>query len=151
VSKPRPPVVINEFMASNSQTISDSQGGYDDWIELHNLSAETVDLSGYYLSDDSKKPKKWRFPNGTKIGGHSYLLIWADKGYYYTEGAAGVLHTNFDLSRFGGEILLIDKDENGNAVLDRVSFGRQREDISMGRSPDGSFTTQHAPTPDRGK
>jgi tetratricopeptide (TPR) repeat protein len=151
VSEPRPPVVINEFMASNSQTISDSQGGYDDWIELHNLSAETVDLSGYYLSDDSKKPKKWRFPNGTKIGAHSYLLIWADKGYYYTEGAAGVLHTNFDLSRFGGEILLIDKDENGNAVLDRVSFGRQREDISMGRSPDGSFTTQHAPTPDRGK
>ena len=88
---------------------------------------------------------------GTKIGGYSYLLVWADRGYYYTQAAAGVLHTNFDLSRFSGEILLIDKDENGNTILDRVSFGRQRDDISMGRSPDGSFTTQHVSTPGAGK
>lgn len=151
IKQPAFPVVINEFMASNSQTISDPQGGYDDWIELYNTSAEAIDLSGYYLSNDIKKQRKWRFLMGTKIGGHSYLLIWADKGYYYTKSDSGILHTNFALSRFGGEILLLDKDEKGNAVLDRVSFGRQREDIPINRSPDGSFTTQHAPTPGRGK
>lgn len=31
------PVVINEFMAGNSQSWADPQGEYDDWIELRNL------------------------------------------------------------------------------------------------------------------
>ena len=30
-------VVINEFMASNNAGIRDSQGEYEDWIELYNL------------------------------------------------------------------------------------------------------------------
>jgi hypothetical protein len=32
------PLVINEFMASNSSSARDPQGEYDDWIEIHNSS-----------------------------------------------------------------------------------------------------------------
>ena len=148
-----PSVVINEFMASNAQTIADAQGGYDDWIELYNKSQAVIDLSGYYLSDDPRKLKKWRFPDGTSIGANSYLVVWADRSSSYTDITAQPprLHANFELSRRGEEILLVDTDENGNAIIDRIAYGRQREDRSVGRSPNGfgEFGTARAPTPGR--
>ena len=67
-------VVINELMASNSNTIFDPQGDADDWIELMNTSSETVDLSGMYLSDDPADRKQWQFPEGTTISAGGYLL-----------------------------------------------------------------------------
>ncbi len=148
-----PSVVINEFMASNAQTIADAQGGYDDWIELYNKSQVAIDLSGYYLSDNPRKLKKWRFPDGTTIGANSYLVVWADRASSYTDITATPpqLHANFELSRRGEQILLVDTDKNGNAIIDRISYGRQREDRSIGRSPNGfgEFGTARAPTPGR--
>src|SRR5678815_4917947 len=46
-------VVINEWLASNTSTLPDPvDGQYDDWFELYNSSSSTVDLSGYYLTDN---------------------------------------------------------------------------------------------------
>ena len=53
------PVVINEFMASNTSTIADPQGEYDDWIELRNVTDSPVSLTGRYLSDEPNNPRKW--------------------------------------------------------------------------------------------
>ncbi len=55
-------LVINEFMASNSTTISDSAGGFDDWIELYNPTSADVTLSGMYLTDKPDNLTKWKFP-----------------------------------------------------------------------------------------
>lgn len=147
----RPSVVINEFMTSNDLTIADSRGGYHDWIELYNLTQETIDLSGLYLSDNPKKPKLWRFPNGTRIGPYSYLLVWASRSSSHTDMTAQSpeLHANFQLSRSAEQILLVDSDENGNAIIDRISYGRLLEDWSMGRYPNGigEFSITPAPTP----
>lgn len=149
--RPNSPVVINEFMAKNGQTISDPQGDYEDWIELHNVTPEAIDLAGYYLSDDPNALKKWRFPEGTALPAHGYLLIWTDREPSYTSvtNRRAELHTNFKLSDRGERILLIDKDENGNAILDSVSFGHQGEDFSMRRSPNGvgKFGITRNPTP----
>ena len=41
-------------MPVNSSTVTDFDGEFDDWIELFNLSAAPMDLSGYYLSDTKK-------------------------------------------------------------------------------------------------
>ncbi len=133
------PLVINEFMASNDHTIADAQGGYDDWIELYNATPNAIDLSGYYLSNDPNKLKKWRFPENTWINGHAYLLIWADRGSLYTHAStkSRELHANFRLSRGGDQIFLVDTDASANAILDSVTFGPQREDISTGRIPSG--------------
>ena len=148
-----PPVVINEFMASNRLTIADAHGGYDDWIELYNRSQEAIELSGFYLSDNPKKLKQWRFPNGSRINANSYLVIWADRASSYTDMSAQPpeLHTNFELSGRGEHILLVDTDENGNAIIDHIAFSRQRDDRSMGRSPNGfgEFIPTLAPTPGR--
>lgn len=46
------PVVINEFMASNSGVVKDPQGQYDDWIEFYNPTETALDVGGMCLTDD---------------------------------------------------------------------------------------------------
>lgn len=123
------PVVINEVMANNKSVIADPQGEFDDWIELRNVSEESVDLSGWYLSDDETNPRKWAIPPGTTLEAGGYLLIWADE-----DGSAGVgLHANFKLSAGGETLWLVDSDENLNVLRDRVEFGVMAEDAAVGR------------------
>ncbi len=138
------PVVINELLADNERIIRDPQGDFEDWIELLNTSDASVDLGGKYLSDDPQNPRKWRFPDGTKIPANGYFLIWADE-----DGtAAGGLHANFKLSAGGEQILLVDSDTNHNALLDLVTFAAQETDRSYGRLPGQSERLEKmTPTP----
>ena len=124
------PVVINEFMASNTKTLADPQGEFEDWIELYNVTDAPVSLTGRYLTDESDNPRKWAFPEGTTIPAGGYLLVWADE-----DGAAPLgLHANFKLEKSGEKILLIDTDAKLNAVLDSVTYEAQDADVSYGRS-----------------
>ncbi len=67
---------INEFMASNSRTISDEDGSYSDWIEIYNPSTDAINLNGYGLTDNPNQPFKWTLPDINMEAG-SYLLVWA--------------------------------------------------------------------------
>ena len=53
-------VLINEV--SPLKGLTDQFGENHDWVELINTSASSVDLQGYFLSDDSDDPQKWIFP-----------------------------------------------------------------------------------------
>ena len=140
------PVVISEFMASNTHVLADPQGEYDDWIELHNITDQEADLTGHYLSDEPYNPRKWQFPAGTKIPADGYLLVWADEDGTATPG----LHASFKLSASGEQIYLTDTDANLNAVLDSVFFGPQETDFSYGRlSADPDVWEVMLPTPEQ--
>ena len=128
------PIVINELMAANTKSLADPQGQYEDWVELHNLSDTTVDLTGMYLTDKINNLKKWAFPADTAIPAHGYLLVWLDED---GKAEAG-LHANFKLSRNGETIMLVDTDTRGNQVLDAVAFEKQEKDVALGRWPNGS-------------
>jgi hypothetical protein len=128
------PVLINELMASNTASLTDPQGEYEDWIELFNASDKEVDLSGMYLSDKQNNLRKWAFPENTVISPGEYLIVWADEDGKDQPG----LHANFKLSKSGEVVLLIDRDDRGNAILDVVEFGSQQDDVSIGRLPDGT-------------
>ncbi|MGE5295574.1 MAG: lamin tail domain-containing protein [Solirubrobacterales bacterium] len=121
------PVLINELMAANTDYYADSQGEYDDWVELHNAGDTQANLTGMCLTDDEKVPAKWRIPYGTKIAAKEYLVIWLDQDI-----ADSGLHASFGLNASGDQLLLYDVD--GVTLLDYVSFGRQRNNISYGRS-----------------
>ncbi len=132
------PVVINELMASNTKSLTDPQGQYEDWLELHNLTDNTVNLTGMYLTDKIDNLKKWVFPENTTIPAHGYLLVWLDEDGDAESG----LHANFKLSRNGETVMLVDTDTHGNQVLDQVVFEKQEKDIALGRWPNGSGTLQ---------
>lgn len=127
-------LVINEFMASNDSTQADPDGEYDDWIELYNNGSSSIDLSGFYLSDDSTELLKWAFPEGTTIDANGYLIIWADD----EDGQTG-LHANFKLSASGEDIFLLD---SASTILDHIQFGVQATDVSFGRIPNGTGNFQ---------
>jgi len=138
------PVILNEFMADNTLTYADPQGEFDDWIELHNVTDEGVDLTGRYLSDEPYNPRKWQFPAGTTIPAHGYLIVWADEDGSDSPG----LHASFKLSKSGDEIYLTDTDANNNAILDGLVFGEQTTDLSYGRTAgDPDTWAVMSPTP----
>lgn len=140
-----PPLVINEFMASNTTTLADPAGGFDDWVELYNAGTEPVHLDGFFLTDDLAVPDQWALPAVTLDAG-GYLLIWADE-----DGAEGETHANFQLSRGGEQIGLFLGEETGFAPVDTLTFGPQETDTSLGRTPDGAsgFVIQASPSPGR--
>jgi hypothetical protein len=122
-------IVINEVMASNQRTILDEDGIASDWIELYNSAGASVNITGWYLSDDSLNLKKWRFSN-TILQSAGYILVYAsDKN---RQGA--IPHTNFKISASGESVLL--SDSNGT-VIDRVDIPVSVTDISYGRTNDG--------------
>lgn len=137
-------LVINEFIASNVDGIIDpDDNSRDDWIEIHNKGSNRIDLTGYFLSDESDDPEKWQFPATTTIAANGYLLVWADKD---DKGGAQP-HTNFKLSASGEAVVL--SSPTGN-VIDQVNFAQQISDISYGRRPDGTgpWAFYPRPTPD---
>ena len=136
------PVVINELMAFNTKSLTDPQGQYEDWLELHNLTNGAVNLSGMYLTDKMDNLKKWEFPENATIPAHGYLLVWLDEDGKAKEG----LHANFKLSRNGETVMLVDADKRGNQVLDTVTFEKQEKDVALGRWPNGSGTLKQIQT-----
>lgn len=123
-------VVINELMASNSVTVSDEEGNYEDWVELYNNNDFDVDLKGYYLSDDTNEPDKWQFSANTIIEANGYLIIWTDD-----DDEDGPLHTSFKLSA-SGEVLSLYNPEM--ELVDQIAFGEQTTDLTFARYPNGT-------------
>ncbi|MCC7438914.1 MAG: CotH kinase family protein [Armatimonadetes bacterium] len=128
--------VINEVMASNSKTVADDAGEYEDWIELFNTASEPVNLAGYHLTDDPAKMDKWTFPEGAVLPANGYYIIWADE-----DQEQGANHCNFKLSASAEQLLLTDA---AMAIVDSVSWGQQTADMSFARKPNGtgSFVIQ---------
>jgi hypothetical protein len=126
-----PSVIVNEFMADNT-TIPDPAGQYDDWIELYNPTAQPVVLTNKYLSDKSSSLTKWKFTQpGLIIAPGEYLIVWCDE-----EPLQPGIHAMIKLSAGGEFIALTDSD--GVTVLDSLSFGPQRGNISFGRYPNAA-------------
>jgi hypothetical protein len=133
----KPPIYINEFMASNQLSKKDEYGEYDDWIELYNKGNSAVNLAGSYITDNLKKPLKWKiitgYPDKTTISAYGYLLMFADGD----STRQGPLHTNFKLEKSGEEIGIGGFINSTFHWYDTLTYGAQQTDISMGRYPDG--------------
>jgi len=138
-------IVLNEVMAKNKSTLADPQGEFDDWIELKNVSDQTVDLSGMYLTDSADRPLKWQFPQGTQLAPGEYLIVWADED----GGDEPGLHANFRLAADGETVWLYDAARNGYMLLDCATFEGLGTDQSLARYPDGTRPMQvsSAPSP----
>jgi hypothetical protein len=132
-------VLINELMASNTTTIADPAGEYDDWVELYNPGTSAVMLTGKYLTDKLTNLPKWKFETPSLyITAGEHLLVWCDED----QTQVG-LHTNFKLSASGEEMAIVAED--GVSIIDGISFGAQSNNVSFGRYPDGNNNLQAMP------
>jgi hypothetical protein len=124
-------IVINEVMAlNNTGVLIDEVGEEEDWIELYNKGTQTVDLTGYFVTDNALNIDKWQIPDGTLIQPNEYLILWADE-----DSINGGLHTNFKLSSSGEAISLINASVE---IADQVAFGEQQENMGYARVPNGT-------------
>ena len=55
-------VVISEISAINDDLLFDEDGDSPDWFELLNVSNETVELNGWYVTDEADNLNEWQFP-----------------------------------------------------------------------------------------
>ena len=136
-------VVINEILAANQGSITgilDEDGDSPDYIELRNQSDQSVSLASHVLVDGDNI---WPFPPGTTIEAGGYLLIWASG----KDRSVPALHTNFELSREGEYLALVD---GANAVVAELApaYPAQQQNVSWGILPDGSPGFMTRPTPD---
>ena len=126
-------VVINEILAN-------SELPAEDYIELHNTTAEIVDLGGWLLSDDNDEYAKYRLPVGTLIDAGGYLV--------FTESDFGPLanENGFSLSSLGESLWLVaTTGETPTHFVDNVSFAATFADVSLGRIPDGEKSARLVP------
>jgi len=127
---------INEILVINDSNYVDEYGQRSSWIEIFNTAYNTVNMGGLYLTNDSSNPTMYQIPatSSSKIEPRSYLVFFADK-----HPARGVLHLNFNLQETNYLALY---DANGRTLIDEITFGEQKPDISFGRITDGNPTWQ---------
>ena len=132
-------VVISEVLSGVSRTV-DTEGEGKDWVELHNTSTRTVDLSGWGLSDEADQPRKWQFAEGATILPGQYLIVYA-MGEDLQSVSSGKYFASFSISQRADaceEITLCTPD---GAVVDRMPLPPQYASVSYGRidGKDGFF------------
>jgi hypothetical protein len=119
-------VVINEVLAH-------SDPPFEDAIELHNPSRTAVDISGWYLSEDSLNLRQYQVPPGTVLPAGGYRVFYEAQ----FNGGPGSLQP-FSLSSARGQTLYLSQvDGAGNLTGYRAqeSFGPSLNGISLGRYP----------------
>ena len=121
-------VVVNEWMANNTNTVEDESGEFNDWIELYNNTDETINLAGYFLSNKASNPSKYTFPNIT-ISAYDYLILWADE-----DTLQGDLHLPFKLDSERDDIVFSRID---TSTIDYFFHTNIDSNITMSRIPNG--------------
>jgi hypothetical protein len=128
IVQPADHLVISEFMADNESTLTDQDGDFEGWIEIHNPTAGAINLAGHFLTDDEANPTKWAFP-AVDLAPSAYLVVFAS-GKDRTDPAMP-LHTNFRLNNEGEYLALVGP---GPFLLHAFApaFPPQRADVSYG-------------------
>lgn len=120
-------------MTNNRSSIRDDDGNFEDWIEIYNSGDTAVNLQGFGLSNNHRKPFLWTFPNKV-IEPKSFCVIWIS-GKNKTEPDSA-LHANFKFKNKDKAIILTAPNMYWKDIFLLEPMG---DNISYGRANDGSF------------
>jgi hypothetical protein len=141
-------IVINEVMTH-------TDNAPQDWIELHNTTGSTIDITGWFLSDDDDNFKRYEIgvsgsvtipPNGYKV--------FTEDDHFGNEGDPGS-DVQFALKELGETVYLCSGSggalaggfcvqEDFDAAENGVSFGRHIKSATAGYDVD--FVALNSPT-----
>jgi len=142
--EPEKTVVLNEIMAhTDYRNPQLPQHESNDWIELYNTAATSINLNNWYLSDDIDELRKWAIP-AVDIAGHSYISFDEVTGFH------NPISSGFGLNKAGEDVILSYlPGTSEDRVVDSISFKGQLINTSIGRYPDGdAYWLQMTPSRD---
>jgi hypothetical protein len=135
------PVIINEVLSH-----TEVPPPYDS-VELHNLSDSAVDISGWFLTDDFRTPRKYQLPSGTVIPPLGFV-VFAESEFNF----GNFFGQPFSFSSLGDEAFIFSADVNGELTgyVHGFDFDAQEDGVSFGRwvtsTGEERFTRQRQPT-----
>jgi len=105
-------ILINEVMPAPSNA--------PEWVELYNPSPDVIDISGWYLDDDTHGGTQILIAQGTHIAPNELHVITFSSAI---------------LNNTGDSVTLYDA---SGQLIDRIDFGATKSSESISRVPDGS-------------
>lgn len=128
---PRTKAATNVFIKMN-EVYSRGTPGNLDWVEIHNGSVASIDISGYKIYDSGGKSgskSKKAFPAGTVLLPNTFYVIIVDTASFDGDDSG------FGISS-GGETLWLEN--AAGTLIDTVAVAAMPADSSWSRVPDGS-------------
>lgn len=118
-----PPILINEVIANPIPPALDA-------VELFNPNAQPVDISGWFLTDDSTTPTKYRIPNGTTISAGGFITF-TESAFNPTPGT----NNSFAFGAKGDQVFLFSGDAQTNLTgySHGLAFDASPPGVSLGR------------------
>jgi hypothetical protein len=130
-------VVINELLASAS-------GGGPDWVELYNTTNRSIDLGGWFLSDEADKPTKYEIALGTILRPRAHLVLTEDRQFGNLQSPG--CHEPFGLGRAGESLYLCSGSQGWvTGYWEQAEFGASDVDLTYGRHLDGAGGVHFVP------
>jgi len=129
----QPEIVINEILSHTDPPQVDQ-------IELFNPTGSSVNLSGWFVSDDVATPQKFKLPNGSVVPANGYLVLFEDNdGDPTTPAPSDFFGSAFSLSSVGEDLYLQAGDGTDlTGFGTSVRFGAQFNGVAHGRFPNGT-------------
>ena len=118
-----PAVVINEVLTHTLPPAVDA-------IELHNPTTGTVNVGGWFLTDDPASPTKFRIPDDTTISPGGFVVF--DESHFNPEPG---IEPSFALSSQGEKLYLFSGDAAGNLTgySHGIDYGAAAAGVTFGR------------------
>ena len=118
-------VKINEVLAHAHAEASD-------WIELHNTTAQAINIGGWFLSDSDANFKKYEIAAGTSIPANGYIVFY--QNLHFGNAADPGAHEMFALSE-NGEAAYVHSGSGGQLTgyVEEESFGASETGVAFGR------------------
>ncbi|MHC4461592.1 MAG: lamin tail domain-containing protein [Planctomycetota bacterium] len=118
-------VKINELLAHSHATAPD-------WIELHNTTAELINIGGWFLSDNDSNLTKYEIAEGTTIDQNDYIVFYQDQ-HFDNPNDPGC-NVRFAMSE-NGETLYLHSGQDGELTgySEEEEFGASETGVAFGR------------------
>lgn len=126
--EPQITLLLSEIVA-HTDYVNPARPEYDsdDWIEIINASANLVDLTDWYLSDDPANPAKWPCPAITLPAGDRHVFNEVDDFH-------NPITSGFGLDKAGEQVLLSYlPGTTDDHVADAIGFKGQENERSLSR------------------
>ncbi len=132
-------IEINEILANNKGNFKNKNGEYSGYIEVKNISKNSVNLANYGLSNSEVASFKWQFPSKVLEPGEVAVVFTSGKSCKTCDE----LSTGFKLDSKNGFAVLTN---NKGKIVDKVEYKNLPNGIGYIKQ-DGKFLQNNAISP----